>query len=158
MGAKLLVEHVEGSITSIKLQISKVIQLKKGIHVMRDEIHIEDEEHNFKRWLEEEGAYIRKHIPGNIIPDIVALHRAWFTEYHKIYDLYFPKEGGSWFGNKNKPKHLNPQEKERLEIYYEDLMEVHERLLHKFDILHLRVASSHEVDDADIIHNEKLVI
>ena len=158
MSAKLLVGHVEDSIKSLKVQIAKVIQLKKGIHVMRDDIHMEDEEHDFERWLEAEGAYIREHIPGDIIPDIAALHAAWFTRYNKIYGLYFPKKGGSWFGNKNKPKRLDPQEEERLEIYYEDLMEVHERLLHKFDVLHLRVASSHEVDDADIIHNEKLVI
>ena len=158
MSAKLLVSHVEKMVKSLKIQVSKIQQLKRGIHIMRDEIHMQDEEHDFKMWLEEEGAYIRVHIPGNIIPDIAVIHKAWFEQYNKIYILFFNPKNVSFFGNKNRPKVLNTQEREKLEVYYEDLMEVHTSLVHKFDILHLRVESSREIDDEDIRHEEKLVI
>jgi len=157
MSAKLLVSHVEKSVKSLKVQISKIQQLRKGLHVMRDEIHMDEEEHDFEQWLAKEGSYIKEHIPGDIIPNIAALHKSWFEQYNKIYALYFT-ENSSWFGNKNKPKSLDSQEEEKLSIYYADLMEIHEMLLHKFDILHLRVESSHEIDDSDIDVSEKLII
>lgn len=124
---------------------------------MKDEIHMDEEEHGFEHWLKEEGMYIKAHIPGDIIPNIESLHRAWFVEYHKIYDLYFSDHRG-WFGNKDRPKKLNEQEQEKLDIYIADLAEVHEMLLHKFSILLQRVSSSREIDDADISAQERLVI
>ena len=158
MSVIILVEHLEKSMKKLKAQVSKVQQMRKGIHFMRDEIHMDEEEHDFEAWLEGEGDYLKAHIPGDIIPNISSLHRAWYQEYMKIFSLYFGESGRSWFGNKDRQKALNIQELEKLEIYYTDLMEFHELLLHKFDILKLRVSSSREIDDADIDTTKKLVI
>ena len=158
MSVDILVEHVERSMKTLKVQVNKVQQMRKGIHFMRDEIHMDEEEHDFEAWLEGEGAYLKAHIPGDIIPNISALHRAWYQEYMKIFSLYFSQSGRSWFGSKNRPKTLNKQELEKLEIYYADLMEYHSLLLHKFDILKLRVSSSREINDIQVQKTERLKI
>jgi len=155
MSVDILVEHLEKFMKKLKVQVNKVQQMRKGIHFMRDEIHMDEEEHDFEAWLKGEGAYLKIHIPGDIITNISSLHVAWYQEYMKIFSLYFDVEGRSWFVNKNQPKILDIQEQEKLEIYYADLMEFHELLLHKFDILKLRVSSSHEVDDTEIQQVEK---
>jgi len=158
MSRDILVQHVEKAVKSLKVQISKVERLKKGLHVMRDEIHMNDEESKFLAWMEGEGAYLKEHIHGDTIPNIAALHSAWFIHYKKIYDLYFGSNVRSWFKDKNLPKTLDEQDKERLVLYYDDLMEVHEMLLRQFSILLQRVSSSRAVDDADIESSEKLVM
>lgn len=155
MSVDILVEHLEKSMKKLKVQVSKVQQMRKGIHFMRDEIHMDEEEHDFEAWLEGEGAYLKIHIPGDIITNISSLHSAWYQEYMKIFSLFFDEGGRSWFANKNQPKVLDAQELEKLEIYYSDLMEFHELLLHKFDILKLRVSSSHEVDDTEIQQEDR---
>ena len=157
MSVKLLVDHVEKSVKTLKHQVSLLLQLQKGIQIMKDEIHMDEEEHGFERWLKEEGMYIKEHIPGDIIPDIALLHNAWFKGYHKVYDLYFANNS-SWFGSKNSPKTLDMQEKEKMKLYLSDLLEIHEKLLHKFSILQLRVASSHEIDDEDIVETQEQLI
>ncbi len=156
MSSEILVKHVEKSIRALKIQMSKIQKLHNGLHVLREEIHMDEEEHGFEAWLENEGAYLRAHIPGDIVPNIAALHKAWFHEYNKIYQLFFHK--ASWFGNKNQPNKLNLQELDKFAIYYDDLLEIHKSLVHKFEILLLRVSSSREVDDEDIVTQEKLVI
>ncbi len=152
MSVIILVEHLESSMKKLKVQVSKIQQMRKGIHFMRDEIHMDEEEHDFEAWLEGEGAYLKEHIPGDIVTNISSLHRAWYQEYMKIFSLFFDESGRSWFGNKKQPKTLDAQELEKLEIYFTDLMEFHELLIHKFDVLKLRVSSSHEIDDAEIQH------
>jgi len=155
MSVKILVEHIEKSMKKLKVQVSKVKQMRKGIHFLREEIHMDEEEHDFEAWLEGEGTYLKAHIPGDIVTNISSLHRAWYQEYMKIFALYFDESGRSWFGNKNEPKTLEPQELEKLEIYYMDLIEFHELLIHKFEILKLRVSSSHEIDDTEIRQKEE---
>ena len=155
MSVKILVEHIEKSMKKLKVQVSKVKQMRKGIHFLREEIHMDEEEHDFEAWLEGEGAYLKAHIPGDIVTNISLLHSAWYQEYMKIFALYFDESGRSWFGNKNEPKTLEPQELEKLEIYYMDLIEFHELLIHKFEILKLRVSSSHEIDDTEIRQKEE---
>ncbi len=158
MSRDILLKHVEKTVKSLKVQMTKVEHLKKGLHVMRDEIHMDDEESKFLAWMEGEGAYLKEHLPGDTIPNIASLHAAWFIHYKKIYELYFAGGGRSWFKDKNLPKILDAQDKERLIVYYADLIEVHEMLLKKFAILLQRVSSSRAVDDADIESSEKLTI
>ncbi len=158
MSTDVLVKHVDKAVKSLKGQVVKVEHLKKGLHIMRDEIHMDDEESKFLMWMESEGAYLKEHLPGDTIPDIASLHAAWFIHYKKIYELYFSGSGRSWFKDKNLPKKLDQQDKDRLVIYYADLMEVHKMLLKKFTILLQRVSSSRAVDDADVESCEKLTI
>jgi len=158
MSRDLLVKHVEKAVKSLKVQVTKVDRLKKGLHVMRDEIHMDDEESKFLTWMEGEGAYLKAHIPGDTIPNIASLHAAWFMHYTKIYNLYFDSKNRSWFKDKNLPKTLDEQDRERLIVYYADLLEVHEMLLRKFNILLQRVSSSRAVDDADIEVSERLAV
>ena len=158
MSTDILVKHVEKAVKTLKVQVSKVERLKKGLHVKRDEIHMNDEESKFLAWMESEGAYLKEHIHGDTIPNIASLHAAWFIHYKKIYELYFNSKSHSWFKDKNLPKALDEQDKDRLVIYYADLMEVHEMLLKKFSILLQRVSSSRAVDDADIKSSEKIAV
>ena len=158
MSRDILIKHVEKAVKSLKVQVTKVERLKKGLHVNRDEIHMDEEESKFLAWMESEGAYLKERLPGDTIPNIASLHSAWFIHYKKVYELYFDSKSRSWFKDKNLPKVLDEQDKERLVIYYADLMEVHEMLLRKFSILLQRVSSSRAVDDADIESSEKLTI
>ena len=77
----------------------------------------------------------------------------------KRYTTFFtiPILGG-WFSNKNSPKRLDMKEQSKVDIYYEELLEVNALLLHKLEILLQRVSSSRMIDDSDIVETTKLVV
>ena len=72
MSVIILVEHLESSMKKLKVQVNKVQQMRKGIHFMRDEIHMDEEEHDFEAWLEGEGAYLKEHILE--ISSLISVH------------------------------------------------------------------------------------
>ena len=50
------------------------------------------------------------------------------------------------------------KEQSKVDIYYEELLEVNALLLHKLEILLQRVSSSRMIDDSDIVETTKLVV
>ena len=86
------------------------------------------------------------------------LHKEWFVYHEKICNLFYDSGSRGWFSNKNSPKRLDMKEQSRVDIYYEELLEVNKLLLHKLEILLQRVSTSRMIDDRDIIETKKLFV
>lgn len=157
MSTTVIENHLSDMMKCIQKQTKKVQLLKNHIDIKRADIQLEAEENTFQHWLEGEGAYIQEHIPGQFLEDISRLHEAWHDTYAKVFDLYFG-EKRFLLGERTQPKHLDEQGQTRVKIYYDELFETSEILMHKLDILKQRVHSSSALDDNDITTEEKLVI
>ena len=158
MSKEHLIGHVKKSIKAHKAQQKKLLFLKNGVDIKRSEMKLVDEESAFYQWMEGEGEYLKKHMTGSTVNDIQLLHKEWFEYHEKICNLFYDSVSRGWFSNKNSPKRLDMKEQSRVDIYYEELLEVNTLLLHKLDILLQRVGSSRMIDDRDIIETAKLVV
>ena len=158
MSKELLVEHVENSIKAHKAQQKKLLFLKNGVDIKRNEMRLGDEEFAFYQWMEGEGAYLKEHITGSTINDIQLLHKERFEYHEKICNIFYDSGSRAWFSNKNSPQRLEMKEQSRVDINYEELLEVNSLLLHKLEILLQRVSNSRMIDDSDIIETTKLVV
>ena len=92
MSKELLVEHVENSIKAHKAQQKKLLFLKNGVDIKRNEMKLGDEEFELYEWISGEGEYLKEHITGSTINEIKVLHKEWFEYHEKIYNLFYDSD------------------------------------------------------------------
>ncbi len=146
MSKSLILSNIKKLAEAIESQQSNIHYLNKGISISREDMRTK-QSCSFFSWFRDDGKYLKEHVNGQTLEEVVALHSHWFSLYEKVYTLFYGENKKIWFLSSSMPKKLNEMEKAKLEAYLNDIEDSHKPLLRKLDILAKRVEQNTHIDN-----------
>lgn len=89
---------------------------------------------NFGKWLYDDNQHVKKLLGLQFYGELDATHEMWHVEYARIYNIFFNKEKEKGLISKLfSSSKIDSLELDKAKLYYEELNETTQKLLHILD-------------------------